>query len=80
MVERGSYVAIMPTDSSAVADVLEIDSVIFAGGVYIQLLDGRMYATIGGKSFSRTPVTFIVPATDEHWAAFRKRENAGLSV
>ena len=51
-------------------DVLENCADCFASAVYIQLDEGRMYATIGGKSLLTKPVTYIVPATDEHRAAF----------
>jgi len=71
MIERGSYVAIMPRDTSPAADVLEIATVLFAGPIYIQLFDGRMYSTIGGKSLIAPKTTYIVPATDEHRAALR---------
>jgi hypothetical protein len=71
MIERGKYVAILPSQSSPVADVLEIASVMLAGGLYVQLMDGRMYATRGGASLGTNKLTYIVPATDAHWAALR---------
>ncbi len=76
MTERGSYVAIMPSESSPAADVLEIAAVMLAGNVYVQLMDGRMFASIGGKALNTSKVSYIVPATDEHWAALRQREVA----
>jgi len=42
-----------------------------AGGLYVQLMDGRMYATRGGESLGTNKLTYIVPATDAHWAALR---------
>jgi hypothetical protein len=78
MIERNSYVAIMPRDNSPAADVLEIASVLFAGPVYVQLLDGRMYCSIGGKSLVARQTTYIVPATDEHRAALRAKTSKPL--
>lgn len=77
MIERGSYIAIMPSELSPAADVLEIASVMLAGRVYIQLFDGRMFATIGGKSLNAKQVSYIVPATDEHRAALRAKNGIG---
>jgi hypothetical protein len=73
MVERGSYVAIMPTAASLGVDVLKIAPVILTGSVYIQLMDGRMFATIGGKSLAARNVSYIEPATHEHWDALHAR-------
>jgi hypothetical protein len=75
MIERNSYVAIMPRENSPAADVLEIASVLFAGPVYIQLFDGRMYCSMGGKSLVARQTTYIVPATDEHRTALRAKIN-----
>ncbi len=79
MIERGSNVAILPAASSPPADVLEIAAVVFAGSVYVQLIDGRMFATIGGQSLCRLPATYIVPATDEHSAALRAKTPAAIN-
>jgi hypothetical protein len=73
MIERNSYVAIMPRDNSPATEVLEIASVLFAGPVYVQLFDGRMYCSMGGKSLVARQTTYIVPATDEHRAALREK-------
>jgi hypothetical protein len=71
----GDYVAIMPTESSPTAAVLEIAQIVVASNVYIQLNEGRMYATIGGKSLLKKPVTYIVPATVEHRAALEAKRS-----
>ncbi len=53
------------------ADVLEIAAVMLAGGLYVQLMDGRMYSTRDGESLGTSKLTYIVPATEEHRAALR---------
>ncbi|HZZ28839.1 MAG TPA: hypothetical protein VFE46_12625 [Pirellulales bacterium] len=73
MIERGSFVAIMPSESSPAADVLEIASVLLAGNVYVQLIDGRMFASTGGKALNTSKVSYIVPATEEHRTALREK-------
>lgn len=74
LIRCGDQVAIMPNTFAPVTDVLDIVSVVHAGEVYVLLADGRMYATIGGKSFSKGAVTYIVPATDQHHEALRQHE------
>jgi hypothetical protein len=69
----GDLVAVMPSDSSPAADVLEIAPALLAGGIYVQLMDGRMYCTRGGESISTRKLTFIVPVTDEHWVALESK-------
>jgi hypothetical protein len=73
LLKRGDRVAILPSESDPASDVLEVASLFFAGLVYVQLLDGRMYSTIGGKSLAARKTTYIVPATAEHLIALRKR-------
>ncbi|HZZ29550.1 MAG TPA: hypothetical protein VFE46_16255 [Pirellulales bacterium] len=75
MLERNSHVAIMPNENSPAAEVLEIASVLFVGPVYVQLFDGRMYASLGGKSLAQRKLSYIVPATEEHWAALKAKRN-----
>jgi hypothetical protein len=69
----GNIVAVMPGESSPSADVLELAPVLFAGNIYVQLVDGRNYRTFGGKSVLEKQVTYIVPATDEHRAALESK-------
>ena len=73
--KAGDEVAIMPAADAPPADVLEIATVIHAGSVYLQIGDGRMYATIGGKSFGSKSDGFAVPATDAHRRALRQKKN-----
>jgi hypothetical protein len=79
-ITRGDYVAIMPDSTAPASEVLEIAHVLFAGNVYVQLIDGRMYATLGGHSLNGKRKTYIMPATDEHWAALRARSTALASA
>jgi hypothetical protein len=65
----GNIVAVMPRESSPATDVLELAPVLFAGNIYVQLVDGRNYTTLGGKSVLEKQVTYIVPATDKHRTA-----------
>ncbi|HEY2826095.1 MAG TPA: hypothetical protein VGJ04_00725 [Pirellulales bacterium] len=65
----GDQVAVLPGASSPAEDVLEIAPVSYVGPVYIQLVDGRNHATLGGKSLLEKVVTYIMPVTDEHRAA-----------
>lgn len=73
-IKRGDRVAILPSASAPATEVLEIASVLFAGLVYVQLIDGRMYSTIGGKSLATRRTTYIVPAMAEHFEELRNRE------
>jgi len=77
--KRGDRVAILPSESAPASDVLEIASIFFAGAIYVQLRDGRMYSTIGGKSLAARKTTCIVPATAEHLLALRKRQTASAT-
>jgi hypothetical protein len=69
----GDEVAILPSESSPAAEVMEIVTISYVGSVHIQLNDGRMYATIGGKSLGASQITYIVPATAEHRVALRPK-------
>jgi hypothetical protein len=52
---------------------LEIAIVQYAGSVFIRLLDGRMFATIGGKCLNCTEALYAVPANDHHRAGLKKQ-------
>jgi hypothetical protein len=67
-------IAIMPASDSSIDEVLEIVSVKHAGDVFIQLVDGRMYSSIGGKSLLAKDVTYIVAATAAHRQALQNKE------
>jgi hypothetical protein len=54
----GDKVAIMPCEFSTAKDVLEIAPVLLAGGLYVQLMDGRIYATRGGESVGASKLTY----------------------
>jgi hypothetical protein len=82
MFNRGERVAILPDANSRPSEVLEIGTVLFAGPVYVQLMDGRMYDTETGRSLSSRKVSYIVAATPDHAFALRTQSQAtgGLSV
>src|ERR1700733_9407715 len=65
----GDQVAILPTVRSLASDVLEIATIRYISDVFLQLEDGRMFGTIGGKSLNSSRVSYAVPPTDEHRAA-----------
>jgi hypothetical protein len=67
----GDHVAIMPADNAPPSDVLEIQPIAHAGAVYVQLVDGRNFASLGGRSLGVKEITYIVPANDEHHAALK---------
>ena len=70
----------MPSLSSPPSDVLEIAAIAFVGGCYVQLLDGRMYATLGSQSITSKKHTFMVPATSEHLLAWQARQRGLKSI
>ena len=70
----GDEVAMLPFALAAPSETLEIARILHATPVYIQLTDGRMFATIGGKSLLSSQKAVIVPATDEHRAVVAERQ------
>lgn len=76
----GDEVAILPTPDSPPADVLEIATVMYLGSVFLQLADGRMYATLGGKYLGAKVNGYVVPATDEHRAAIDAKSRPAVSI
>jgi hypothetical protein len=76
---RGDEMAIMPRANSRTSEVLEIAAVVYIGRVFLQLADGRMYATIGGKSlFSNKG--YAVAATEEHRAPLNAKIGRPIPV
>jgi hypothetical protein len=68
-------VAILPARGSLSRQVLEIAKVAHRGEVFIQLADGRMYATLGGAGLNTN--TCIVPADNEHREALTEKNGDG---
>jgi hypothetical protein len=66
-------VAILPRADSHPHEVLEIAILQYAGSVFVRLVDGRMFATIGGKCLSDASGHYAVPANDAHRAALKKQ-------
>jgi hypothetical protein len=67
-------VAVMPYDAAPADEVLEIADVKHVGLVFVQLEDGRTFATIGGAGLLYTSGCIVV-ATDEHRAALHARKH-----
>ncbi len=80
MLRSGDEVAILPTPDSPPTDVLEIAVILYIGSVFLQLADGRMYATLGGKYLGTRVNGYVVPATDEHRAAIKAKSSRPASI
>ena len=65
--------AIVPRLDSPPHEVLEIAIIQYVGSVFIRLVDGRMFATIGGKCLNQPTGHFLVPANDDHREALKKK-------
>ena len=68
-------VAVLPSTSAMPSEVLEIATVTHAGPVFVQLADGRMFATLGGMGLNNH--CCIVAAREEHRIALAKRSRRG---
>jgi hypothetical protein len=77
--DSGDPVAILPAKDSPARDVLEVARIKRIGEVYLELEDGRIFATLGGKSLVAKRLTYAVPATDEHRSALRRHYAAVLA-
>jgi hypothetical protein len=75
----GDDVAIMPTANSPAADVLEIATVTYICRVFIQLAEGRMYGSIGGKGLFSNAAGYAVRVTEEHRAALKAKRGRSLT-
>ena len=67
-------VAILPRLDATPLEVLEIAVVDYVGSVLIRLVDGRMFATIGGKCLTCTDTQYAVPVKDAHREALQKKK------
>ncbi|HEX2474788.1 MAG TPA: hypothetical protein VHK01_08585 [Lacipirellulaceae bacterium] len=65
-VVRGDAVAVLPFHGASPELATEIANVRVANNVFVQLDDGRIYASIDGRGLTYTSQGYIVPATDEH--------------
>lgn len=72
----GDEVAVLPRAIALPSETLEIATIMFLSPVYIQLADGRMFGTIGGKSLLSSNKAVIVPATDEHRQAVAAKQQS----
>ena len=71
ILKNGDEVAILPNESAAPSEVLEIVKVSFAGSVITELADGRMFATGVGVGFNNN--SFMTRVTEEHRAALNSQ-------
>ncbi|HTQ40667.1 MAG TPA: hypothetical protein VMJ32_16715 [Pirellulales bacterium] len=72
MFEANGEAAILPRPDAPPQEALEIAIIQYVGSVFIYLVDGRMFASIGGKCLSDASGHHAVPATDAHRAALNK--------
>jgi hypothetical protein len=70
LIYDGDEVAVFKTLGALPGELLEIATVRHGGPVFIELTDGRMFATLGGVGLNTNGC--IAPATSEHRAALRK--------
>jgi len=68
-IEIGDEVAVLPRAGAPASAALDIGVVIHAGPVFIQIADGRTFATIGGDGLNNHG--WIVPATEAHREALK---------
>ena len=69
--KAGDEVTILPGAGAQPSEVLEIGRLHHAGPVFLQLADGRMFATIDGAGLNCGGCA--APATDEHRAALKAK-------
>jgi hypothetical protein len=63
---RGDAVAVLPFHGASPELATELANVRVVNNVFVQLEDGRIYASIDGRGLTFTSQGYIVPATDEH--------------
>jgi hypothetical protein len=67
--------AVMPWGEVNPQDILAIAPVRFAGDVFVELIDGRLYSKVGGRGLNTE--SCIAPLTESHrraWAAKLRRQ------
>jgi hypothetical protein len=73
-------VAVMPSGASSPMDVLQIARVAAVSRTFIRTNEQRIYAVHDGRDFSRQSGRYIVPATEEHRAAIRRKSHWSTSL
>jgi hypothetical protein len=63
---NGDAVAVLPFVDASPDLVLEIAIVRIVNNVFVQLTDGRIYASLDGRGLTPTSDGYVVPATHEH--------------
>jgi hypothetical protein len=76
LVKQGDEVAILPSPEALPSQALKIVTVRFSGDIYVELDDGRMFASLGGLGLNTSGC--IVPAREEHRAALRKAKATAI--
>jgi hypothetical protein len=66
-------VAILPDRKAAAVETMEICEIRFIGIGYIQLVDGRMYASTDGRCLGSSHGGFAVEVHDGHRSAVNLR-------
>jgi len=69
-------VAVLPSAAAVPSQVLEIATVTHAGPVFVQLADGRMFATLGGMGLNNHYC--IVSVREEHRRALQRRSSVAV--
>jgi len=70
-------VAILPSTTALPSEVSEIATVTHAGPVFVQVADGRMFATLGGMGLNNHQC--IVAVRHEHRVALERRNHRELA-
>jgi hypothetical protein len=79
-VTGGDPVAILPFNDAPAESVIAISTVRIANNIFVQLTDGRIYASIDGRGLTPTSEGCIVPATDEHRKALMAKYASTLDA
>jgi hypothetical protein len=69
-------VAVMPIGAVSPQDVIEIARVLWAGFIYIELSEHRLFNVFGGIEWGDGS-RYIVRATDDHHIALRAKRQRG---
>jgi hypothetical protein len=69
-------VAVLPSAHARPSEVIEIAKITHAGPVFVQLEDGRMFATLGGMGLNNH--CYIVAVRMEHRMALKRRNDREL--
>lgn len=74
----GDEVAVMPAVYSPPQEVIDIAKVTYAGEIFVQLSDGQLFATIGGRGLDNKWQLALV--TEAHRLALQRRATTDEST